>query len=99
MQREDLEGTQPPSPWESRGRMWRARSRGHHNPIPTGEQREDVEETTTLIPVGNQREDLEGTETSIPREEQREDLRTTTSIPTGKLVPGIRGAEALPGRY
>lgn len=41
---------------------------GHHNPIPKGEQREDVEETTT-------------------------------PIPTGKLVPGIKGAEALPGRY
>lgn len=57
-----------------------------------------MEETTTLIPMGNQRENLEGTETSIPREEQREDPEPTTSpIPTGKLIPGIRGAEALPG--
>lgn len=46
------------------------------------------------------REDLEGTETSIPMGKQREHLEaTTTPIPIGKLVPGIRGAKALPGRY
>lgn len=79
--------------------MQRAGSGGHHNPIPTGQQGEDAEETTTPIPMGNQREDLKGIATSIPVGEQEDPEGTTTPIPTGKKVPGIRGAEALPGSH
>lgn len=99
MQREDSEGTKTSIPMGGQREVVEGRIQRAPQPYPH-RRTEDVEETTTLIPMGSQRENLEGIETSIPREEQREDPEATTSpIPTGKLIPGIRGAEALPGRY